>query len=214
MNLNSTHIIFDFDGTLWNSTVPVRNSLKFALKEKGYKSLADNLPIFEIGRPMEIILEDEFNFTKNKAKEIAKLFRIYLVDEDLKNGIFYDNVKEVLTQLSDVGHTLSIATFKRSKLVEKILQQHKLEHFFFQVRGLGENGLESKIDLVKECISIKASKTIMIGDTISDYQAALENNLEFYLVKYGYGYKSLKKKVVTENIKLLNDFEKVLNIIQ
>lgn len=213
MNINSIHIIFDFDGTLWNSTIPVRNSLKFAFKDKGYTSLADNLPIFEIGRPMEIILEEEFHLSSNQAKEVAKLFRIYLAEEDLKNGAFYNNVKEVLTKLSDIGYILSIATFKRSKLVEKILKQHKIDHLFFQVRGLGENGIKSKIDLVKECISIKASKTIMVGDTISDYQAALENNIEFYLVKYGYGYKSLEKKVVSENIKLLNNFEKVLNII-
>lgn len=212
MNNKSIHIILDFDGTLWDSSLSVRNSLKYALRDKGYLDLFNNLPEFEIGKPMEIVLVQNFNFSDIKAKEVATLFRIYLVEEDLRYGKFYKNVGKVIFNLFNNGHKLSIATFKREKLVNKILKDYRINDFFYQVKGLKENSFMSKTELVKECISKQDSIVIMIGDTISDYTAALDNNIVFYLVKYGYGYENLKSKVNKENIKIINDFEEILTI--
>lgn len=213
MNKKLVHIIFDFDGTLWNSSLPVRNSLKYALMDKGYLELANDLPKFEIGRPMEIILEKEFDFMTSEAKDTADVFRSYLTQEDLKTGKFYEGVQNVLSKLIGAGYKLSIATFKRKKLVENILKQHSMSDMFYQIKGLGEDGLRSKTELVKECISKQDICTLMIGDTISDYQAALDNNIDFYLVKYGYGYKSLEDRVIDENIKVIDCFEEILKIV-
>ncbi|MAC84959.1 MAG: hypothetical protein CL624_12580 [Arcobacter sp.] len=212
MNNKSIHIILDFDGTLWDSSLSVRKSLEYALRDKGYLDLSSNLPEFEIGKPMEIILEQKFNFSNINAKEVATLFRIYLTEEDLKYGRFYSNVEKIIVNLFDNGYKLSIATFKREELVNKILKQYKVENYFYQVRGLKEDCFMSKTELVKECISKKDSIVIMIGDTISDYTAALDNNIVFYLVKYGYGYENLKSKVNKENIKVISHFEEILSI--
>lgn len=212
MNSKLIHIIFDFDGTLWDSSLSVKNSLRYALRDKGYLELFNNLPEFEIGKPMEIVLEEDFNFSNIEAKEVATLFRIYLAKEDLIDGKFYMNVEPIIFKLFNNGYKISIATFKREKLVNKILNQYKIRDFFYQVKGLKENCFISKTELVNRCISGEDTTVIMIGDTISDYNAAIDNNIEFYLVKYGYGYKNLKKKIIKENIKIINNFEEVLTI--
>mgnify|MGYP005988225275 CR=1 FL=1 len=212
MNSKLIHIIFDFDGTLWDSSLSVKNSLRYALRDKGYLELFNNLPEFEIGKPMEVVLQEDFNFSNIEAKEVATLFRIYLAKEDLIHGKFYKNVEPIIFKLFNNGYKISIATFKREKLVNKILNQYKIRNFFYQVKGLKENGFISKTELVNRCILDEETTVIMIGDTISDYNAAIDNNIKFYLVKYGYGYKNLKKKIIKENIKIINDFEEVLTI--
>ena len=53
---------------------------------------------------------------------------------------------------------------------------------------------------------LKLNETVMIGDTKHDGIAAEENNLDFALVEYGYGY--------YENFKYkINNIKQIINIL-
>lgn len=210
------HFIFDFDGTLWDSSISVNKALKTALEKNGYFDEANNIPTFEIGSPIEIILEKEFSFSDNVSKNIAKSFRSYLEEEDLKSGIFYSNVIEVLEVLYSRGYLLSIATYKRTELVEKILQKYNIIKYFSNVIGSNKKIYKAKENMVNEIItgSKNVNSTFMVGDTYNDYAAAINNDIDFFLVSYGFGYKSFIKSNIKNRVSIIDNLKELLFIIK
>ena len=67
-----------------------------------------------------------------------------------------------------------------SKEIKEILQALNIHHFFYKVYG----SPISKSDLIKKVISkyaVDPRHAIMIGDSHSDYKAAKDNNVVFFL---------------------------------
>lgn len=221
MNTELIHIIFDFDGTLWNSTKSVRRSLKKALLINDFIHLSENLPDFEIGLPMENILENDFKFDSENALKIAKTFREIFKSEDLDTGFFYDGVIETIEYLRKENIKISIATYKKSTLLKEILIKYEVFNLFDSLFALEDNETledKNKSMLVNECISqYEEYKTFLVGDTKSDFNAAIDNEINFFLVEYGYGFNSINQDSIYDKhhkviIRSLHDIKKYLKI--
>ncbi len=64
--------------------------------------------------------------------------------------------------------------------IQEIAKGKKIDHFFEEIFGSPKNKIEwSKYIL--DIYKIKAEETLFIGDAMSDYNAAKQNNMEFLL---------------------------------
>lgn len=189
------NIIFDFDGVILDS-VPT--------KTEGFKKLFQN---FSTDAVNKLVLYHELNGGKSRYVKIK-----YFFNELLHKNISEQEILEYANKYSEI--TKEELTNPKY-IIEDTLNFIKRNHKKYEMHiasGADEEDLKyicGKLDLNKYFLSINGSpltkskvvknilksnnykekETILIGDSINDYEASKENDIEFY----GYNNLELKK---------------------
>ena len=183
-------IIFDLDGTLWDSTKGVADSWSAVLSKynfdrkyvspdeiKGYMGLT----LDEIGRRM--MPEIEENTRTKLLEECGKFENKYLI----QNGaIIYDKVEHTLKELSK-KYKLFIVSNCQDGYIESFLDFSKLHKYFTDFECPGRTNLP-KAENIKLIINRnKLNNPIYVGDTHLDGESARKANVPFVYARYGFG---------------------------
>lgn len=204
---NYKNILFDLDGTLIDSAPGIEESFYIAYL-KVYNKVCPQIITSFIGPPIDKVLT-AVNGENNAAtiKQFVDAFKHHYDNEGYKKSTLYDDVKLVFDILLKNKLKIFIATNKRAKPTNLILDYLSISKYFNGVYcpDILELKFKNKTELIAHILrtnSLLFSETIMIGDTIHDGLAAEENKLDFALVEYGYGeYENSKYKL--NNIKQL-----------
>lgn len=197
------NIIFDFDGVILDS-MPIRTEGFKKIFENYDNKKVEELISFHLingglSRFVKIkyffeelletsISEEEINFFADKYSKIMKEKLInekYLIRETvdfIKNN---NNIK------------IFIASGSEEKELRLINESLQLSKYFLGIFGSPKN----KIDIVKSIIQdnkLNKNETILIGDSINDYDAAIKNDIRFF------GYNNIKLKNISD--KYINTF--------
>jgi phosphoglycolate phosphatase len=194
------NIIFDFDGTLFDSSDGIYEaySLSCALTNTSRLNKPDFIahigpPIIHIAQKLHPELSDE------KLGKFARYFRAHYDDYLYLKSYPYQDVHRLLNYLhtSNACGIIGVVTNKPTTPTLNLLSKYHLANYFDKVIGIdylfikqaGEP-FESKsraILYLKSLFPGSNSPYIYIGDTYSDQIAAQESNCEFISVNYGYG---------------------------
>ena len=183
-------IIFDLDGTLWDSTEVVLTSWNSIVKkqEEVEKELTKEdlkgimgLQIKEVGKKLFPYLEEEKH--QRILKECCDIECKYLGEQ---GGQLYDNLEEVLKKLSD-KYKLFIVSNCQCGYIEAFYKFHKLDKYFLDYENPGRTGL-SKGENIKLIIDRNnLLNPAYVGDTAGDLEAAKFAGVPFVYAKYGFG---------------------------
>ncbi|MGP4071067.1 HAD family hydrolase [Piscibacillus sp. B03] len=207
-------IIFDLDGTLWNSidTVLIAwnkiinqdEQLKGDLTRNDFKGTM-GLQIEEIGKILFPYKSE--NERKKRLKECCDLETLYL---EQHGGQLYENVESVLDTLSQ-QYKLYIVSNCQEGYIEAFYKYHKLDRYFLDYENPGRTGLSKgeNIKLVIERNSLK--NPVYVGDTEGDLRASKYAGIPFIYVAYGFGEVDEYDYVIKEFDELLNFFLKILS---
>lgn len=187
-----SNYIFDLDGTLINSSREVLSCMEKAFIKSNYPIDKSNLTTNVIGPPLKEIIKliaPELS-DEEKIAEITQNFReIYDVNEEDKSEV-YPNVYKVLESLKAGNHRLFMATFKPTKPTMRIVEQYKFD-YFEEIYTIDKFGTfitkEEMIKQIVEKYGLNKSETYMIGDALSDIQAAKNAGVTAVGVLWGYG---------------------------
>ena len=185
-----TGIIFDLDGTLWDSAQAVVDS---------WNVVIETLPDFHkqitvedmeslMGKTMDDIAFTYFDTVeKDRALEILQQCMDY-ENEYLEKvgGILYPQLEQVLADLSK-DYFLAIVSNCQSGYIEAFLKYHKLEQYFddFECFGNTKQEKDANISAVVERNGL--SKAMYVGDVLGDYNSTTKAGLPFIWAKYGFG---------------------------
>ena len=203
-------IIFDMDGTLLDSSYAMTNSVNFVRKQFGLKPIEKEYLEYVINEPsinLPMKLYDIKEYT-NEHKEIFA--KHYLANANLHVKP-YEGVYDFLKELHVKGITLSIATNATDFFAKNMLKgQNMLEFFSFIV---GANNVEKSkpnpdmIYHINQLSQIPKEKSILVGDSVKDEEAARNADVEFLFASWGYG-KSENSKNKFKNIEELGNYIK------
>lgn len=183
-------IIFDLDGTLWDSTEQVVESWNHVLSENedtDYLMTINDMKKLmgkTIKEIAEIVLK---NVPEKRAIEIMKSCcseeLIYL---DEHGGILYPQLEETLSKLSE-KYSLYIVSNCQEGYIESFLKFHKLNKYFSDYENHGRTNLPKgeNIKLIMERNNL--DKAFYVGDTQGDLDAAKLAGIPFIYAKYGFG---------------------------
>lgn len=207
------NIIFDLDGTLWDSRTTIIQSwnsilIKHDLIEKPLTE--DNLNPF-MGLLLPDILPILFpNANPEKWEEIlAEIIEHETGNLLEKGGILYDGVEETLKKLVE-KHMLYIVSNCQDGYIETFLDYFGFYSFFTDFESFGRTG-KPKIENIKFVLdrnNLKPSESVYVGDTQTDYISANGNQLDFIFCQYGFG--QLNPEV---NVQKITKFQELINIV-
>lgn len=182
-------IIFDVDGTVWDSTYIVEKAWNKALEEMGFEErvTADILKSL-FGLHLDIIIERITpGSSKDRRDALAPL--IFQYEHDFleeEGGRVYEGFEAMLEALS-ARYPLFIVSNCQAGYIEQMLRKTKLQSFFKDHLCPGDNNL-LKADNIKLIAKRNGLKNpVYVGDTAFDQEACKEADVPFIYAAYGFG---------------------------
>lgn len=202
-------VVFDVDGTLFDTKREIIKALNYVLKSYRKGEIASDEEDKYIGPPIKKSMMEYQGFKENEAIEATALYRQVYVDEFVQKSVAYDGIESVLKHFLAYGIVIGIATMKTLPQVDKLLTSSGFDKYFNIVEAAREDGTLSKSQMLVE-IKKKYSdleRFIMVGDTIGDYNAAIDAGYEFISADYGYG------NIQEINCKHVKCAEELINVL-
>lgn len=188
--MNFDGILFDLDGTLWDSVegilltwnrVIARHGQFRPPISRGEQEGLMGLPMDEIAR--RLFPDEAPEEQKRLMDECAREENEYLA---VHGGILFDGVRQTLEQLAKT-HKLCIVSNCQCGYIEAFLQAHDLGRYFADHLSFGETGLtkgeNNRIVIERNGLQ----RPVYVGDTQGDRQSALDAGIPFVFCKYGFG---------------------------
>lgn len=190
------NLIFDIDGTLWNSTPIAAKAWTRAAKESGVDKIkdmiiTDKILQKEFGKPMDVIADDLFGDIDKDAKaklleNCCRLEHEYL--EANEEDISYPDMRETMKRLS-LTHRIFIVSNCQTGYIELVMKKNKITELVEDFECFGATGLSKgeNISLVMKRNGLSKEETVYIGDTYGDYVASKDADIPFLFASYGFG---------------------------
>lgn len=184
-------ILFDLDGTLWDSSQAVVDSWNYALEnytEETYRCTLDMMRGF-MGRTMADIAYLFFDReTKERAIELMDICMKYETQYmEEHGGILFDSLEDTLKALKSKGYFLAVVSNCQEGYIEAFLKYHKLEKYFDDIESYGRTGQDKDYNIKLVVERNKLDKAVYVGDIMSDYNATKKAGLPFIHAAYGFG---------------------------
>lgn len=200
-------IIFDLDGTLWDTSDTVVRIWNEVLSKKCPKlKMTKEIMSSLMGKNKAQFMDDFFvEIEKGEAEKlISEIFsheQEYLIEH---GALMYEGVIETLNVL-EKNYKLAIVSNCQSGYLEAFLTHYKLKDLFEDYECAGSSPLSKgeNIRLVLQRNNIE--KAIFVGDTKSDEVAAEDARLPFVYAAYGFG-------VVDNYDGIINSFEEIKTV--
>ena len=180
-------VVFDLDGTISDPVVGITASINYALKKMDLP--ARNRQDLEkyIGPP----LQDTFADLLANADEAGIHTAItYYREEYLRSGyrqnVIYPGIKQLLAQLTAGGHTLYVATSKKTSIAKSVAYYFNISKYFKDIFGCGLK--REKHELLYKIKALeKTDRLLMVGDRLHDMRAGKKCDCFCVGVLWGYG---------------------------
>jgi phosphoglycolate phosphatase len=182
--------IFDWDGTLCDSTGKITHAMQQAAHQLGWVIPEDHEVhnIIGLGLPEAVeILYPGLNATDQIRLRDAYRTAFLTLDER-KPSVLFPTAQETLEYLRDQGHTLAIATGKSRVGLDRIISGMKLSGFFHSTRCADETASKPHPLMLEQLLGefvCSPDEAVMIGDTEYDMDMARRISMPRIAVSYG-----------------------------
>jgi phosphoglycolate phosphatase len=203
-------IIFDLDGTLWDSTGNVAKAWQKAKEEVDYvKDDFTRATIRSItGMTYKAIFEKLLPYLTEEKREAFKAIAAKYELETLhtQGGDLYPELEDTLKYLSQ-KYKLYIVSNCQSGYIEVFFKTSGLEHYFGGHQCYGTKSLP-KADNIRDIVKDHHLQApVYVGDTMGDYNAATEAGVPFIFAAYGFGV------VEKDQVATINQFNELRDLL-
>ena len=183
-----TGIIFDMDGTLWNSAREVALAWNQVITKKGMKPLTDQDLARVMGLPMDKLARALFPEMEAQAS-YDLMDACVMVENDyleIHGATLYPGVEETLRALRH-NYPLYIVSNCQCGYIEAFLAHYGFGELFSDIQCFGVNKKQKgeNIRIVAERNAL--DRVIYVGDIEGDYHATVEAGGLFVHAAYGFG---------------------------
>jgi phosphoglycolate phosphatase len=204
-------IIFDMDGTLWDSTQEVAIAFNKVLEEK-YPEVTDEVTAERLqsyfGLPLDEIAVKLFeSVTPEQAIHVMEECCAYECKYLARHGAtLYEGLEDTLKKLSKTYKLLIVSNCQEGYIQCFFKAYPQLEKYFIDFEYPGRSG-KFKADNIRMVIERNDLKNpVYVGDTQGDANASKEAGVPFVFARYGFGEVIEYKDVIDSLRELVKKF--------
>lgn len=206
-NYGNLGVIFDLDGTLWDSSKQVVPAWNCVLNKypQLHKQITETDMCGFMGKTLDKIAGLMFPDMDEKERmeilrECCREEQVYLQEH---GGTLYSDLKKTLKLLQD-KYKLFIVSNCQDGYVQTFLSYHGFGEYFTDFEMSGRTG-QSKGENIKLIIARNhLTKAVYVGDTLGDKEAASYADIPFVYAKYGFG-NLVREENTIDNIEQIID---------
>lgn len=185
-------LLFDFDGTLFDTGPGVMNCVRYALERFEIHETDEAKLRKFVGPPLFDMFRELYGFDDAAAQEAVRLYRERYHPTGIWECSPYPGMSALLDHASVAGFLLAVATGKPTPSAKRILERYELDQKFDYVCGSefdGTRGKKSEVvaaTLEEFGLSDSPDHALMIGDRKYDVLGACAVGVPCLGVRYGY----------------------------
>jgi len=210
-------IVFDWDGTLADSTACIVESMQCAAEEcqLPFRSEFEVKQIIGLGLPEAIVsLWPEIEHDRTLIKMVAKQYGMHYLSEQRSEMVLYEYALELLEAIKRLNIRLAVATGKGRVGLNRVLAQFKLAHVFDDTRCADETKSKPHPLMLHELsrsLNVDTDNMLMVGDTQFDLDMATNAGMDSVAITHGaHDLEKLKK---SKPIHVVDDLEQLASWI-
>ena len=186
MSQNIELVIFDWDGTLFDSVEQIVASLQYAAQQF-QQPLTNEAAKSIIGLGLPEVMQILFPKVPHLQQDILQCYADHYVANS-KGDAWFGGVAELLADLKRQGIKLAVATGKSRKGLDRVLNQTNSRDIFDITRAASETRSKPDPLMLQEILletGVAVERAIMVGDTSYDLEMAQNLNMPRIGVSYG-----------------------------
>ncbi|SLJ83551.1 HAD-IA family hydrolase [Psychrobacter sp. DAB_AL43B] len=184
---DKTLIIFDWDGTLMDSIGLIVESMHVAGEAHGFTT-TDQAVKDIIGLSLMKGIETLYPQATDVQKQaIQQSYADYYIPNSHRTP-FFAPIENMLQTLQQKNRKLAVATGKKRKGLDRVLDASNSHHYFVMTRCADESGSKPDPQMLTDILQYteqQISNAVFIGDSIYDIQMANSLGMTSIAVNYG-----------------------------
>jgi len=181
-------IVFDWDGTVMDSTAVIAGSIQAACRDLGLTVPDDETARHVIGLGLIQALRHAVpDAPESMYEPLVARYRHHFLIQDAAIPLFA-GARETIAELHGTGYWLGVATGKSRAGLDRVLESTGLKQYFHATRTADQTFSKPDPAMLFELLdelAVTAGRALMIGDTTHDVQMA--QNAQVDVVAVGHG---------------------------
>ena len=181
-------IVFDWDGTVMDSTAVIAGSIRAACRDLGLNVPDDETARHVIGLGLDQALRYAVPDMPDAMRpDLVERYRHHFLARDQRIPLFA-GARETIAELHEAGFRLGVATGKSRAGLDRALEATAMKGYFHATRTadqtLSKPDPAMLFELMDE-LAVSAGRTLMVGDTTHDVQMAQNAGVDVVAVGHG-----------------------------
>ncbi len=207
MNKRYDLIVFDWDGTVMDSTAIIAGSIQSACRDLGLPVPDDDMARHVIGLGlMQALRHAVPTAPEEMYEQLVARYRYHFLSQSDAIPLF-DQARETIIELHEAGYQLAVATGKNRNGLYHALQSTHMGEYFHATRTADLTFSKPHPAMLLEImdeLNVQAERVLMVGDTTHDLQMAINAGVDVVGVTHGAHPEHQLREL--KPLALLNDF--------
>jgi phosphoglycolate phosphatase len=200
-------IVFDWDGTVMDSTAIIAASIQAACRDLKLSVPDDETARHVIGLGlMQALRYAVPDAPEEKYEPLVARYRHHFLSQHDTIPLF-EQARETIVELRDAGYQLAVATGKNRIGLDRALETTQMGEYFHATRTADRTFSKPHpamlLELMDE-LEVTPERTLMVGDTTHDLQMAINAGVDAIGVTHGAHPEDQLREL--NPVALLNDF--------
>ncbi|MCR4297314.1 MAG: HAD-IA family hydrolase [Gallionella sp.] len=200
-------IVFDWDGTVMDSTAVIAGSIQAACRDLGLPIPGDEAARHVIGLGLIQALRYAVpDAPESMYEPLVARYRHHFLAQDQAIPLF-DGARETIAELHGAGYWLGVATGKSRVGLDRALESTGMKQYFHATRTADQTFSKPDPAMLFELmdeLAVSAERALMIGDTTHDVRMAQNAGVD--AVAVGHGAHSPEQLQELNPLALVKDF--------